>query len=119
MPYFEPHVTLRYVGDTVDVPMTVYYFIYDGRVQTETVHFMCPKDKLDNHSYTRRLLLWDIEGAGSERLRRMRNSNKILFHYTKPNRWVCVKDRKTGSDTFDYEMTSKEQTFLALAAEPV
>jgi hypothetical protein len=52
-------------------------------------------------------------------MKRFRDSNKVLFHYTEPDRWACVKDRKTGSDTLDYEMTSKEKTFLALAAESV
>ena len=103
----------------VVVTMTVYYFIYDGRLLTETVRFSCLENKLDNHSYTRRRLMWNAVGAGSERMKRFRNSNKVLFHYTEPDRWACVKDRKTGSDALDYEMTDKEKTFLALAAESV
>lgn len=115
--FYVPYVPLRHSdgGNLALTPITVYYFIYDGSVLTETEDWWFDKDKQHNPAHARHCLIF----SDPERMKRVRDSNKVLFHYTEPNRWACVKDRKTGSDTFDYEMTDKEKTFLALAAEPV
>lgn len=110
-----PYVPLQFSGDGVVTPMTVYYFIYDGSVLTETFNWEFPEDKQEDPAHARQRLIF----SGPDRMKRVQNSNKVLFHYTGSDRWICVKDRATGSDTLDYEMTSKEQTLVALTAEPV
>ena len=113
--FYVPYVPLQTSGEHVVTPMTVYYFIYDGRVLTETLNWGFLEDKQDDPAHARQCLIF----SGPDRMKRVRDSNKVLFHYTEPDRWACVKDRKTGADVFDYEITSKEKTFLALAAESV
>ena len=119
-----PYVPLQVVDDSslVEFPVTVYYFIYDGRVLAKTLTFMIDKDNIDDDEYiTKEAVLGNL--AGTEKFRRSSDSNKILVHYTKSDRWICIKDRESVQVIADgpcsYEITGKEQTFLALAAEPV
>lgn len=118
------------------VPLKLYYFIYDGRVQVETAILMVHEDKIDDDEYiTKEAVLGNeqervgamtaavMAAKGAEKFKRTLDSNKILVHYTKSDRWFCLKDRESVQVIADgprsYEMTGKEQTFLALTAEPV
>jgi hypothetical protein len=107
------------------VPLKLYYFICDGRVQAETTTLMVHEDKIDDDEYiTKEAVLGnEQERVSAGKFKRTLDSNKILVHYTKSDRWFCLKDRESVQVIADgprsHEMTSKEKTFLALTAEPV
>jgi len=107
------------------VTLKVYYFICDGRVQAETTTLMVHKDKIYDDEYITKEALENVQKkrVGHEKFMRILDSNKILIHYTNSDRWICIKDRESvqviAGGHRSYEITGKEKTFLALAAEPV
>ena len=94
--------------------MTLYFFIYDGRVLADKNIYWLNNEKLDDNEYIK-------EEVQLEQFWRSVNSTKILVHHLKSNRWICLKDAGPlgGGAPYTYEMTDKEKTFLALAAESV
>ncbi len=121
-----PYVPLqKAVGsDLVDLPVTVYYFMGNKRLLAETLTVMIHKDDIaDGYDVTGYTL--NIQERNSpEKFKRILHSHKILVHYTKSDQWICLKDRESAQEYSrywprSYEITGKEKTFLALAAETV
>ena len=107
-----------------NVPFRTYYFMKDGTVFTENLHLNMRVEYIDekiveNNDYIVRLL--------GPRLRRKdrRSARKILIHNPVFDKWYCTKDSSDSSIKWNslnsysiYEMTSKEETLLALTAVP-
>lgn len=102
-----------------NVPFRTYYFMKDGTVFTENLHLNMRVEYIDekiveNNDHIVRLL--------GPRLRRKdrRRAIKILVHNPVFDKWYCtssIKSEKLNSYSI-YEMTDKEETLLALTAEP-
>ena len=101
-----------------NVPFRTYYFMKDGTVFTENLHLnmrvvYIDEKIVENNDHIVRLL--------GPRLRRKdrRRAIKILVHNPVFDEWYCIKDSFNRHNAYHiYEMTNKEETLLALTAEP-
>ena len=111
-PIENPEVLHTRYGPFSEHHMTLYFFIYDGRVLADKNIYWLNNEKLDDNEYIK-------EEVQLEQFWRSVNSTKILVHHLKSNRWICLKDAGPlgGGAPYTYEMTDKEQTLVALTAE--
>ena len=110
----QPEVLLTRYGRLHKDYVTLYFFMYDGRVLADKKFYWTNNEKLDDNESIK-------EAVSPTQFWQSVNSNKILVHHLKSNRWICLKDRgPLGVGVpYTYEMTDKEQTLIALTAELV